>query len=295
MQGPFFMASAGANFLLRNMTTRFRTLPQMYVLGAPKCGTTSLYEVLLQHPNFIPPAYNLKELEYLQEIPHFADYEFSGIRKFLVNSLIGKYKGPDSYKKFFPTNRMLSSIAAKTGTRGITGDFTTVYLYCPVAAKRICEITPEAKLIIMLRNPVDRAFSEYNMCVKFKRDNRTFEQAVQDDINNVPMNDYIIETYVRRGIYESHLRNYYDLFRKDQIKIIISEDFFLRTDEVVKVTFDFLGIPHRDVKIDYSRVFKNEGRYEKRLDQSTREFLVDYYRPYNESLSRLLGVDPGWN
>lgn len=295
MRDFIFLTYASLTFAVHKLTASFRALPQVYILGAPKCGTTYLSELLRTHPNFVAPILQMKELEFLQDIRHFSENKQRGLMRILVDVLIGKFNGEHSYRKFFPLKSKLSKLRKMTGVDGITADSSAIYLYCSNAARRIRALTPNAKLIIMLRNPVDRAYSEYNMMSQIGRDGRSFEEALHDDLNGVSKNDYVIDTYIRRGIYEPYVRMYFDLFGRDQIMVIQSEFFFNNTAQTMNDVLQFLQLPQNPVAVDSPSIFKHQGTYSKRMREETRQFLQEYYRTYNESLFALLGVDPGWN
>jgi hypothetical protein len=265
------------------------------VLGAPKCGTTAMYDIMRRHPNFVEPFEQMKELLYLQDIPNFEAYDYKGILKVLFDLFFGTYKGPHSYRKFFPLKSEMRSVKRKTGHIALTGDFSPITLYCPIAARRIKELTPDAKLIIMLRNPINRAYSEFNMFTeRGAQESRTFEKAIEDEFNHVPQSDYLLETYIKRGIYEPYIRMYFNLFENKNILVIKSEDFFSDSAAEVHKILTFLDLPAGDFMVDKDGFNKNETFYGKRMKKETRDFLIDYYRPYNESLYDFLKMNMKW-
>lgn len=288
-------------FIYRGVTARYRTLPTVFVVGAPKCGTTTLFEIVRQHPGYLPLFMRAKELDFLQDLPDFAPRPRTIVNR-VAGFLTKKYNGPNSYKRFFPLKSKFRSVQRKTGKPVFTSDFSVSYLYCQTAAKRISTLVPDAKIIIMIRDPVDRAYSEYTMFyntqsayAKGCRETRTFEQAIDDELNNVRHSHYFIETYLKRGLYENFIRVYHGLFDKKQILIVKSEEFFKNPAVVATQVFDFLGLSCGELQIDYSKLFKNEGKYASPMNVETREFLRDYFRPYNDSLSAYLGAELNWN
>ena len=87
------------------------------------------------------------------------------------------------YRKFFPLERTMREVSRRTGTRAVTGDHTPFSLYCPVARERIARIAPDARLIVLLRDPVARTWSDYNMLrTRNPEESRTFEQAIDDEL-----------------------------------------------------------------------------------------------------------------
>lgn len=276
-----------ANYLIRRATASFRTLPNVYVLGAPKCGTSSLFDCFLQHPNFVGPVLNFKEMDFLHEIP-MQSPKFSRLGK-LVR---GTYDGPLSYRKFFPLRIRLRLIKKITGHEAFTADCTPVYLYCPVAARRIKEITPNAKLIIMLRDPVSRAFSEFTMVSKYG--NLTFEEAINDNLNGVLHNHHIADNFIKHGIYGNYVNDYFEKFPRENIMVIKSEDFFADMNGVFNDVLKFLGYPADGFALKIENINKNENAYEKVINEETRKRLADYYSPHNSELYKLLNTDFHW-
>jgi hypothetical protein len=125
-------------------------LPDFVIIGAHKCGTTSLYHSLTRHPHVEGAA--TKELEFFNR--HFD-------------------KGIEWYRRCFPRPRW------KDGRRSITGEATPYYLFHPHAAKRMAEVVPRARMIVLLRNPVDRAYSHYHHRTRLGRETRSFEEAIE--------------------------------------------------------------------------------------------------------------------
>jgi len=280
----------------RNVSAVRRTMPQVYLLGATRCGTTLMYELFKKHPNFIPPFIDTRQLFFLQDLPNFKAHDFTGIVKVLYDMLYGRYNGAASYRKFFPLKGEMNAIEKSTGCKAITGDFTSIYLYCREAAQRIRAITPDARLIIMLRDPVKRAYSEYCfMVTRTSLEKRSFEAAVADELNNRGKGNYFIDNYVRKGIYEPHVRIYNELFNKEQIMVIRSEDFFADPVNLANKVLAFTGLPPVKIDGDLNDLQRNGNFYVKRLKDDTRAMLKEYYRPHNQKLFEYLGVDMQWD
>ena len=125
--------------LPRLVTAPQHALPDFLLLGAQKAGSTSLYVHLMQHPQIIGVA--RKEL-------HFFDYK----------SALGSWW----YRTNFPTKAEMAQRSAALGKPVLTGEASPYYLFHPHAARRIARLLPDVKLIALLRNPVDRAFSHYH-------------------------------------------------------------------------------------------------------------------------------------
>ena len=273
---------------VRAATARWRTLPRVFLLGATKCGTTSLAAHLELHPAYVPAL--TKELMFLQELPHFRS-NYQGNR--VIERIWGRWSDSDdllSYRKFFPLERRLRAASLRTGVRAVTGDHTPFYLYCPVAAERIRRIAPDARLIIMLRDPVARTWSDYNMHRdRNPEETRSFEQAIDDELSGACVD--FRRTYLHQGIYEPHLRRWRELFPSEQLLILRSEDFYRDSRRVLSQVYSFVGLPPFEPG-DLGAL--NKGSYREPMLPETRSRLREFFRPHNRRLYDLLSVDFGW-
>ena len=235
-------------------------LPDFVVIGAKKCGTTFLYNLLTQHPHVQPAA--RKEL------------------RFFNNSFD---KGVEWYRRRFPQPKW------KDGRMTITGEATPEYLTCPPPPERMAEVVPQARLIVLLRNPVDRAYSDYQQRLRKERESRTFERAVGLEGAGTPSGNY-----VSRGIYVDKLLRWSEFFGDEQMLVLKSEDFFERPVETLKIVLNFLGLPEWEPGVLERRQKRRAGRYKQKMDPATRRWLEDYFEPHNRRLYDYLGVDFGW-
>jgi hypothetical protein len=169
----------------RRLTARLRALPGVFILGATKAGSSSLASVLWQHPAHVAPV--KKELMYLQRLPNFtSNYEFHPLAAFLW----GRYSegharySLEGYRKFFPHGMTMRLRRLRTGN-AFTSDCDPFNLYCPVAMEQIRAFAHRPRFVISLRDPADRAFSDYNMKVSRgnPREERSFEQAIEDELS----------------------------------------------------------------------------------------------------------------
>jgi hypothetical protein len=233
------------------------SLPDFVIIGAQKGGTSFLYYLLTRHPLVEPAA--RKELHFFDEPEHFDN-------------------GAEWYRRCFPR------LSSKDGQRSITGEATPYYLFDPPVAKRMAEIVPKARLIALLRNPIDRAYSHYQMQVKRGTEPRTFEEAIEQQHSS----------YVSRGIYVDQLLRWFEFFSKEQMLILKSEDFFERPVETLKVVLTFLDLPDWQPEASELQLRRHTGTYKLKMDPSTRRRLEAYFEPYNQRLYECLDVDFGW-
>jgi hypothetical protein len=232
-------------------------LPDFVIIGAQKGGTSFLYYLLTRHPLVEPAA--RKELHFFDQPEHFD-------------------KGAEWYRRCFPR------VGSKDGQRSITGEATPYYLFDPPVAERMAKIVPKTQLIALLRNPIDRAYSHYQMQVKRGTEPRSFEEAIEQQHSS----------YVSRGIYVDQLLRWFEFFSKEQMLILKSEDFFERPVETLKVVLTFLDLPDWQPEASELQQRRHTGTYSQKMDPATRRRLEAYFEPYNQRLYEYLDVDFGW-
>jgi Sulfotransferase domain len=270
-------AYTAARHRWRLATAPVRTLPDFIIIGAQKCGTTFLYQLLAQHP-YMRPAF-AKEV-------HYFDLNFR--------------KGDNWYRSYFP-------LQMRSSRKYITGEASPYYLFHPHAPRRASAVVPDAKLIVLLRNPVDRAYSHYQHQVKrVKREARetlTFEEAIEAEKRILPgevrkmlqdeyyeSSSYRSRSYLSRGVYIDQLLLWSSLFQRKQMLILKSEDLFNDTTNALERMLDFLEIPHWTPE---TYLIPNKREYTG-LSPLIRQRLDEYYKPHNQRLYEYLGVDLGW-
>ena len=265
--------------IFRAVTGKFRVLPDFIIIGAAKSGTTSLYDYLIQHPYIYSALW--------KEIYFFDRYYGRGISWYKANF-------PSKIYKFFITRIQKKPF--------LTGEATPTYIHHPLTPKRISEFLPDIKLIILLRNPVDRAYSHYQMEKKLGFENHSFEEAIELEnfrlkgenekiIKNMNYYSYKrqIYSYLTSGIYIDQLKLWMEYFPKKQFLIINSEDFENNPNKVFEDVESFLNIDH--FKIKFSK--KNVGKYNP-INPETRKKLSDFFIPHNERLYSFLNQNYGW-
>ncbi len=203
------------------------TLPNFYLIGAPKAGTTTLYSWLAQHPDIFLP--NLKEPHYLQ---------YTGQRR--VDSELVHIRTLDAYKGQFAQGRGRAAI----------GEGSTMTFCFPEAAKRIRQLTPQARFIMILRQPAERAWSHYQFRVALGRERaRSFKEALGLEKTRRNAGEPIGSYYLHVGRYAYHLRPWLELFPRERFHFVLFEELKNKPLEVVRETFRFLGL-NADRQID---------------------------------------------
>lgn len=267
-----------------------RTLPDFMVIGAAKCGTTSLFDWVCQHPFVARPTTNglpRKELLYF-------DYEFA--------------RPPGWYQAHFPPASEREEFARSHGQPFLTGEATATYLTHWWAPERAAGVIPAAKLIITLRNPVDRAYSAFHMSRREKLEQaETFEQALaleaerlapeeaatraDPGYNPAPPPPLGYWSYLQRSRYADHVDRWLEFFPRDQFLFLEFERMAADPQATLDEVYDFLGLPpHRHD--DFPQL--NAGAYSS-MNPETRAQLVEYFRPLNARLRERTGVAYGWD
>jgi hypothetical protein len=266
-----------ARHLWRLATAPVRTLPDFLIIGGQKCGTTFLYQLLVRHSH-VKPAF-AKEV-------HYFDLNFR--------------KGDNWYRSYFP-------LQLRNSRTYVTGEASPYYLFHPHAPRRASAVVPDAKLIVLLRNPVDRAYSHYQHQVKRvkgeARETLTFEEAIEaeekilpGEVNKMLQDEYYqslshrTRSYLSRGIYIDQLLVWSSFFQRKQMLILKSEDLFDDTTNALERMLEFLEVPHWAPET-YS--IPNKREYSG-VSPLIRRRLDEYYKPYNQRLYEYLGVDFGW-
>lgn len=194
----------------------------LFIVGAPRCGTTSLYSFLKQHPDIFFPSE--KEL-------NFFNYDYPKIR--FVNTI-------KDYQELYK----------HATTHKIRAEASVSYIYSQTAAQEIKKYNPEAKIIIMLRNPIDFAYSFhaqalYNLC----EDIGVFEEALSAEKKRLkgeripakcemPWHLY----YTEGGKYYQYVERYFSIYGKERVHVIIFDNFINDTDSVYGSALEFLGV-----------------------------------------------------
>ena len=258
-------------------TSSIRVLPSFIIVGAVRCGTTSLYYNICEHSSVLPASYD--------EIGFFdSNYEL----------------GINWYKSMFPTKFKIKKIESKTGIC-ITGEDTPFYFWDKKSIERIKKDIPKIKLIILLRNPIDRAYSNYHLGVRLGSESLSFEGSIKKEIellekNNDFESDKIEKflrprSYIAKGLYYQQIKNWYEVFSKNQILVISTENLEINPHQTLEQVFNFLGIPNEKIQNIQNR---KVGNYQK-MNENTREYLKKLFQPHNEKLFKILGREFEWN
>jgi hypothetical protein len=253
-------------------TSALRPLPDFLVLGAQKAGTTALYAYLRRHPQVTGPSW--KEVSFFDR--HWA-------------------RGESWYRGNFPN---------LARTRGkLVGEASPSYVFHPLAPRRVKELVPNARLIALVRNPVDRALSHYNHEVALGREPLSFEDALDAEDERLRgeaermtadpryfSREWWGHTYKARGRYAEQLEHWLAVFPREQLLVVSSDDLGAEPERTHAQVLEFLGAPAHRLD-SYPRVY--ERQYDP-MRPETREQLAAEFEEPNRRLYELLGRDLGW-
>ena len=148
----------------------------------------------------------------------------------------------------------------------------------------MAQVIPQARLIALLRNPVDRTYSAYHHRLRRGRESRTFEEAIETDLADGSLR------LLSRGTYVDHLVRWSKFLSKEQLLVLKSEDLFGRPRETLRLALDFLDLPGWEPEAWES----GKKRHYEEMDLATRRRLEEYFEPHNRRLYNYLGADLGW-
>ena len=280
----------------RRATSPLRILPSFAVIGAQRAGTTSLFDDLLHHPEIAGPSGEDKRLMWPEkELDFFSNRYYEGL---------GWYRG------FFPTT-VSRRRARRAGRSLIAGEATPFYLVHPGAPERMAATLPGMRLVVLLRDPVARAYSHYQLNRRTGLEPLSFEDALASEEDRLAGEGdrlradpryrspaFRLYSYFTRGLYAEQLERWLAHFPREQFAIYSAEEFFARRDEVYREIVAFLGVrPKRRSELPWRRTLggrtsaaakaKNRVPYDP-LDPALRAALEERYAEPNARLVGLL-------
>ena len=264
----------------RSATRGLRTLPDFLVLSAGRCGSTSLFAILCDHPQVMAPSF--KELHY-----------------FDLNSA----RGLDFYRRYFPMAAHRRVRERELGLPVLTGEATTYYLLHPAVPDRVTAALPGVRLVVILRDPVDRAYSHYQLSVRNGVETMSFEDALDAEEERLagaeerllvdPAYDrpsHRFHSYVARGLYLPQLERWNARVQPGQLLVVRAEDLFEQPHATIGQITTFLGLAAHPGPLPEPR---NRAEYED-MRPETRERLRRCFAAPNEQLEAHLGRGLGW-
>ena len=274
-------------------------VPSFLILGVQKAGTTALYDYIAQHPLVVPA---------VRKETHYFDWRWNEALPDL-STAAGIKRHRQEYQRYFHGKKLMNYPSL------CTGEATPSYIIGGrMMRQRVQLLAPEAQLIVILRNPVDRFISHYNMTADTKLKNRghyelrgktmseVLAEELQMDFQKMTCDDFDqylasrsqmkhgAHSYIGRGLYALQLEPWIKAFGREKLLILTMDD--LKTCQATMGrVFKFLNLPPHEIE-DTSA--KNTRSYNS-IEPELREKLVRFYEPYNEQLYTLLGCRFEWN
>jgi hypothetical protein len=262
-------------------TWRARMLPTVLIVGAQRCGTTSLFQALAQHPAVVRPL--------LHKGVHYFDETYD--------------RPPAWYRGHFPVSAL-----ARLRTRGqrgapVTLESSPYYMHHPLAPERIARDLPDARLLVLVRDPVERAWSAHKHETARGFESEPFERAIELEPQRL---DGEVErlrsdpgyrsfahqhhAYVARGRYAEQLEALHAAVGRERVHVLDSEDFFSRPEETYAGVLSFLDLP----LVMPARFERHNARPSAGMPADVRSRLEAALRPHDDALAALLGRPLAW-
>lgn len=261
-------------------TVPLRPLPDFLIIGAQKAGTTALYAYLRWHPQVTGPSF--KEVSFFDR--HYA-------------------RGSRWYRAHLPARPRQWIARRRDGRWPTVGEASPSYLFHPLAPERVSALIPAARLIAVLRNPVDRALSHYQHEVALGREHLSFEEALdredermRGELERIAGDPTYFShawwnyTYVARGRYAEQLERWYEAFPREQLLVLFSEELLEHPAETYARVLDFLKVAPHELS-SFPRIFARE--YDE-MAPATRQRLEAEFTEPNQRLAELLGRPIPW-
>lgn len=263
------------------VTAPLRVLPSFLVVGAQRCGTTSLHRGLRQHPAVLDAS--------LKKGVHFFDQQYD--------------KGLGWYRGHFPVTARVRLLERRLHTHVLVGESTPYYMFHPCAPERIAADVPGVRLIAMLRDPVERAYSAYTHELARGYETLSFAEAVDAEpgrlageaerVREEPgyvSHAHQHNAYLGRGQYVEQLQRLEVLVGREQLAVVDSHELFAEPMKVLGEVLSFLGLPPDDA----ITMKRHNERPRAALDPGLRRRLESHFAPYDEQLAAWWGRPVSW-
>jgi hypothetical protein len=252
-------------------TYQWRLRPGFLIVGAQRCGTTSMMKTLAQHPGVAPAV--------LHKGVHYFDVDYD--------------RGMAWYAGHFPTARRAA----------LAGESSPYYMFHPLAPARIAADLPDVRLIVLLRDPVERAYSAYTHERARGFEPESFVRALAMEPGRLAGEEERLvadpsydshhwrhHAYLARGRYTEQLGRLESLFGRERLCVVDSQDFFDDPAAVFRTVESFLGLSH----VDGIRFARHNARPRGPISPALRARLEEHFRPYDDRLAAWWGRTPSW-
>jgi hypothetical protein len=262
-------------------TYRARMLPGFLIVGAQRCGTTSMYRTLSQHPAVLRAV--------LHKGVHYFDtgYEHS----------MAWYQG------HFPLRARAALARRATGETPLTFESSPYYMFHPLAAQRISRDLPGVRILVLVRDPVERAYSAHAHELARGYETEPFERALELEAERLAgeagriasqpgylSHSHQHHAYLTRGHYADQLERLAELVGRDRVHVVDSGRFFADPGPVYDGVLEFLGLRHHG----YPAFERHNARPRAPMPEALRARLSEHFLPHDERLSAWLGDRPSW-
>jgi hypothetical protein len=260
-------------------TASVRPLPDFLIIGAQKAGTTALFAYLRWHPEVMGPSW--KEVSFFDR----------------------RYGRERTYRSSFPAWPRQWVVSRRRGVWPLVGEASPSYILHPLAPRRVAEMVPDVRLIALLRDPVERAYSHYQHEVRLGREPLSFDDALDAEDERlrgevermVAEPGYFSEawwnyTYAARGRYAEQLERWFEVFPREQLLVLFTEELGDDTEESYARVLEFIGARPHDLG-EYPRIFDHE--YSPMKPETRARLEAEFAEP-NRQLAALLGRELPW-
>jgi hypothetical protein len=255
--------------------------PSFLIVGAQRCGTTSLYRALSQHPAVLKAVWH------------------KGVHYFDLNYGMG----PAWYRAHFPLELQARRVRRRLGVDAVTFESSPFYMLHPLAAERIARDLPGVRLVVLVRDPVERAYSAHAHELARGYETEPFARALALEPERLAGEaarmasdpGYVSHAlqhhaYRLRGEYADQLERMERLVGHDRLHVIDSGDFFSQPEPVYAGLLEFLGLP----ALGRPEFARHNARPRRDMPGSLAAGLADHYEPFDARLERWLGGPPSW-
>jgi len=274
-------AAHGLSVTAGRLTRRARMLPAFLIVGAQRSGTTSMYRTLSQHPAVLKAVWH--------KGVHYFDTDYA--------------RGLGWYQAHFPLRGRARRATRAAGTAPVTFESSPYYMFHPLAAERIRRDLPGVKLVVLLRDPVERAYSAHAHELARGYETEPFARALElepsrlaGEVERIMADPAYVshahqhQAYRARGQYVEQLERLASQFGRDRMHVVDSSDFFTDPEPAYKAVLEFLELP----QLGDPAFERHNARPRSPMPDELRAALTEHFRPYDERLASWLGWEPSW-
>lgn len=265
---------------LGQRTASRRVFPDMLIVGGQRCGTTTLFKALAQHRAFLGPT--------MRKGVHYFDLQ--------------PEQPLDWYRAHFPLRSAVENLQRSGDGRAVVGESSPYYLWHPLTAQRIAKTLPGVRVIALLRDPVERAYSAHAHELARGFETETFERALALETERIAGEEERLRSgeitrslvhqhlaYVQRGEYIDQLERMERAVGREQMLVLDSADFWSAPEKDWPKVTTFLGIADQDVALE-----RHNSRSRAPMSDVLRARLNAHYAPLDERLAKWWGRTPSW-